>query len=221
MKKFRYIKTNKKASPELRNAWYMLLLIGELDPNSLDDKYEDNIDDDYDDDTTTETCDVEPEDSNIDDTKDWANVIQGTKDLVIKVKTNDIFGVTNLVLNSTEQAERSEIYSNHGHLYSFATELEDDDFVKKCLRASANVNTKSYLQSIILGEDRSDDSIDDCQNNNDNNIKIATPTGFEMDISSMNNNDDINKAELPTEEQTSDNPPTGPTTRKKQRTNPK
>jgi hypothetical protein len=73
---------------------------------------------------------------------------------LVVVPLEDPFGVSNLVVQTTEQNERSEIYSSHDFLYAFNTGNDDDDvLVEDCLRKTAPTASKQYLRDMIVDID--------------------------------------------------------------------
>jgi hypothetical protein len=73
---------------------------------------------------------------------------------LVVVPVDDPFGISNLVVQTTEQNERSEIYSSHDFLYAFNTGIDDNDgFVEDCLRTTAPMASKQYLRDMIVDID--------------------------------------------------------------------
>jgi hypothetical protein len=74
---------------------------------------------------------------------------------LVVVPVDDPFGVSNLVVQTTEQNERSEIYSSHDFLYALNAGNDDDDdgFVEDCLRKTAPTASKQYLRDVIVDID--------------------------------------------------------------------
>jgi Bacterial TniB protein len=75
---------------------------------------------------------------------------------LVVVPLNDPFGVSNLVLKTTEQNELSEIYSSHDFLQALHPGNDDDDidgFIKDCLRKAAPTKTaQQYLRYHVISD---------------------------------------------------------------------
>jgi hypothetical protein len=77
-----------------------------------------------------------------------------TKDkLLVMIPSEDSFGCSRLVTDSTEQREKCEIHSSHNFLNSYEVASMDDTervaFVTKCLRSSASAGSVHYLDAIL------------------------------------------------------------------------
>jgi hypothetical protein len=73
---------------------------------------------------------------------------------LIQVRHDDPFNLTNLVVNSTLEVEKAEIYSNHNYIQEFSVDCGKDvakreTFATLCLRSVPNKGTKEYFRMIM------------------------------------------------------------------------